>query len=74
MYINTLPNAVENASILLFADDAKVYKGVRNQADQRDLQEDINRMLEWTEKSLLQFNADKCKYLPVHHRQDSEAR
>jgi hypothetical protein len=38
MYINTLPNVVKNASILLFADDAKVYKGVRNQADQRDLQ------------------------------------
>ena len=45
IYINTLPNTVENSSILLFADDAKVYKGVRNQEDRSDLQEDINRLL-----------------------------
>jgi hypothetical protein len=64
---------VENASILLFADNAKVYKGVRSQEDQRDLQEDINRMHRWTEKSLLQFNAEKCKYLSVY-RLDPETR
>ena len=49
--------------ILLFADDAKIYKSIRCEADYLQLQRDIAILYEWTKIWLLNFNIGKCYLL-----------
>jgi hypothetical protein len=59
MKINDMPDTVENY-IRLFGDDAKLFANVDTDKDHRLLQEDLNRLQEWSDKWLLKFNAKKC--------------
>ena len=58
----------------MFADDTKIWRGVRRQEDSIGLQEDLNRLMEWSRKWLLRFNPEKCKVMHVGlcHGVDSE--
>jgi hypothetical protein len=58
----------------MFADDKKVFNQIRNPRDQDLLQSDINRMDNWTEVSLLEFNVAKCRSMTIsrHGRQERE--
>ena len=47
----------------LFADDAKVYRRIRSPQDRDILQDDINKLQQWSQKWLLQFNEEKCKVM-----------
>ena len=60
VYINDM---VENVSsyVSLFADDAKLLRKVRDSEDCRELQKDIDRVREWSNKWQMQFNNRKCK-------------
>ena len=60
IFINDLPGAVENAC-KLFADDCKLYKNIKSEADLKELQEDIYRLCQWSKEWLLGFNFKKCK-------------
>ncbi|CAG9135522.1 unnamed protein product [Plutella xylostella] len=60
LMINDLPKVVQNASCLLFADDLKLYLRVSSRADCERLQQDIDRVVEWSERNKLQFNSAKC--------------
>ena len=60
LYINDLPGVVGSVC-KLFADDCKLYKNIKSEADQRELQEDINRLCKWSKDWLLGFNIKKCK-------------
>ena len=60
LYINDLPGVVGSVC-KLFADDCKLYKNNKSEADQRELQEDINRLCQWSKDWLLGFNIKKCK-------------
>ena len=63
IYINDLPEVVdEDSFIFLFADDTKVFRQIRNDLDRDQLQKDISNLLSWSEKWLLKFHPDKCKY------------
>ena len=55
IYINFLPEAVES-EFYLFADDAKLYREIHSDADQKILQDDLRRLGSWSSSSLLQFN------------------
>jgi hypothetical protein len=74
IFVNTLPDVVKHSHVLMFADDTKVFKEIRNPRDQELLQSDINRMDNWTEDSLLEFNVTKCRSMTVsrHGRQERE--
>ena len=52
MLLNTL-------EILLFADDAKIYKNVLRQADYLELQSDIVAIAVWCARNALELNAEK---------------
>ena len=54
-----------NASMLLFADDTKIYKQINNQNDQMALQDDINKMCECSQEWLLKYHPDKCKSMRI---------
>ena len=49
--------------VMIFADDTKTYNPIFSIKDNQLLQEDINNLVNWTDKWLLKFNSDKCKIL-----------
>ena len=64
VYINDLPLVV-NSRIRLFADDALIYRKVENVNDVRQLQHDIDNLVNWELHWSMEFNPDKCKVLRV---------
>ena len=56
-YINDLVEGLE-CPILLFADDAKIFKEIRTPEDAAALSRDMRRIQEWSEKWLLTFNEE----------------
>ena len=49
LYIHELPDLVKNFT-MLFADDTKIYSVVNNERDKNSLQDDINKLIAWSEK------------------------
>ena len=47
----------------MYADDTKLYRPVGNEHDARKLQEDLDTLVNWSNKWLLQFNIAKCKVM-----------
>ena len=66
IFINDLPD-VTNSTCQLFADDAKLFRGVhlRDSSGNYNLQEDINSLTNWSHKWKLPFNINKCKCLHI---------
>ena len=62
IFINDLPNTAVSTT-KLFADDTKLYRPVSSVQDKEILQDDLDRLWEWSEKWQLPFNADKCKII-----------
>lgn len=67
IFINDLPGAVMNLC-KLFADDTKVIGIIRNPLDIQVLQDDIYRLLDWSEKWLMSFNDEKCTYMVFNNK------
>ena len=66
LYINDLPEVVDqNTFIFLFADDTKAFRQITNEADQKQLQRDINEMVAWSNKWLLRFHPQKCTMMKI---------
>ena len=49
-----------------FADDTKLCHRARNPDDIIELQEDINKLVEWANKAM-SFNVDKCSVMHIGH-------
>ena len=65
-YINDLGiNIVRKMS--KFADDTKLCHSARNPDDIIELQEDINKLVEWANKWQMSFNVDKCSVKHIGH-------
>ena len=65
IYINDLPEMVNNSTVYLFADDTNIFKEISCFADIDDLQEDLTALQEWSDKWLLRFHPDKCVVLSL---------
>ena len=64
IFINSLANVVNNnCGILLFADDMKLFLAVKDENNCKLLQDNINRVLQWSVDNKLKFNIDKCSVL-----------
>ena len=63
IYINDLPDNVKSEP-LLFADDTKLYKIIKTEADKQTLQQDVYKLQNWSKRWLLKFHPDKS-YLMV---------
>ena len=61
--INDLPNYI-NRTVKLYADDALVYRPIRNNDDIAHLQDDLNELEVWSNKWQMLFNPFKCEHLP----------
>ena len=50
-----------------FADDTKLCHRARSPDDIMELQEDINKLVEWANKWQMSFNVDKCSVMHIGH-------
>ena len=64
VHLNDLPQWIES-SITLFVDDTKVWRVIKTDDDQKALQSDLDRLMEWSDKWLLKFNQEKCKVIYI---------
>lgn len=64
--MNDLPDWVIN-DMKMFTDDTKIWKKVQNLGDSSSLQEDLDRLTEWSRKWLIHFNTEKCKVMHKAH-------
>ena len=70
IFINDLPFAIKNFC-KLFADDTKLYRTIRIEDDTTSLQDDINRLVNWSTMWQLPFNEQKCKCIHIDNDKTS---
>ena len=64
LFINDLPEEAIS-ELLLYADDAKIYRVIQSDEDREILQKDLHSMSIWADKWLLNFHPDKLKKLTI---------
>ena len=62
IYINDLEEGV-TGNILKFADDTKLFRKVKEIGDKQKLQDDIDKLVKWSDNWQMLFNFGKCKCL-----------
>ena len=62
IFINDLPGLIRS-TVKIFADDTKVIRALHNPEDYGYLQDDLDRLGEWSQICQLHFNESKCKVL-----------
>jgi ribonucleases P/MRP protein subunit RPP40 len=66
IFINDLDLTVSDLEMLLkFADDTKVARVIRSDADRQGLQRALDRLMDWSVKWGMLFNVAKCKVMHV---------
>lgn len=63
LFINDLPDCIKYSHVLLYADDAKIFKRINSIQDCQHLQNDFNGLIEWCNNNDLQLNFSKCNVL-----------
>ena len=71
IYINDLDLGLVS-KISKFADDTKMGINADSEATVKQLQEDLKRIGEWSEKWQMPFNLDKCKVMHIGHKNKNE--
>lgn len=71
IFINDLGHCFENSKFLLYADDLKIFKPICNERDVSELQNDLDRVVLWSERNGLSFNVDKCRCMTFHRRRQA---
>ena len=66
IYINDIVLGTDS-SIKLFADDAKIFRGIKNLSDVASLQADLDLLADWSRDWLLKFNSTKCSAMHFGH-------
>ena len=69
VYINDLEDGIKS-SILKFADDTKMFRKISNTGDTRQLQEDLDVLIQWSKKWQMLFNVEKCKVMHIGNPKD----
>ena len=60
IYINSMVEKAGSTELFLYADDLKIYNEIKSVEDAELLQQDLDRLYDWTRYSLLRFHPDKC--------------
>jgi len=67
LFVNELPAWIIN-SMMMFADDAKIWTKISSKSDSESLQEDLNKLIIWSQTWLLKFHPEKCKVMHIGHQ------
>lgn len=63
IFINDIPESIHNNPVKIFADDLKLYR--EKSGSSQPVQDDINRIENWSNQWQLPLNAQKCSKLHV---------
>jgi len=64
IFINDLDSGIINW-ILKFADDTKLFSSIPDQLAAERLQQDLDRLVQWSTDWQMSFNVDKCKVMHI---------
>ena len=64
LFVNEIPEVVPS-DIKMFADDTRIWRVLRQDADTQRLQDDLDRLTDWSTDWLLTINAAKCKTMHI---------
>ena len=64
--INGLPEAILNSLSELFADDTKIFREIGNLTDSVKLQQDFDRVIQWSVENLLPINVAKTVFMSYY--------
>ena len=67
LYINDLPACVNN-KVKLYVDDVLLYSFIESESDCVALQEDLDKLIEWADMWLMDFNTKKCEHLRISYQ------
>jgi len=67
LYVSNAPNNLSNLTSL-FADDTKLYSILNDTNSGDSLQDDLDRICEWSRKMEMRFNYAKCKVMHLGSR------
>jgi len=67
IYINDLDEDIKSL-ILKFADDTKIFQKIVSEEDSRQLQNDLDVLLQWAGDWQMTFNIAKCKVMHIGNR------
>ena len=68
LYISDIHSAINNSSCLLYADDLKLYREIKDERDQHLLQKDLDQIAEWSDMNKLPLNINKCGKMTFTHK------
>ncbi|KAI5731948.1 hypothetical protein M8J77_018930 [Diaphorina citri] len=71
LFFNDLPRHIINSSLLMFADDVKIYRAVNHVRDCVLLQEDICRFSDWLTLNGLELSLHKCVVMAFSRNNDN---
>lgn len=63
LYINDISSSLKHTNILLFADDAKLYKTIYSVSDALKLQSDLDAFCDWCTNNGMELNINKCSII-----------
>ena len=66
IFVNDLSDWVKS-SILMFADNTKIWNKIKDTGDSDLLQQDLNMLMDWSKQWLLAFNTEKCNIMHIGH-------
>ena len=61
-----------SSKVLHFADDTTELRKVTNDTDKKKLQDDLDKLVKWSEKWQMSFNFGKCKCIHIGHGNKAE--
>ena len=70
VFINDLPELVKKSFTGVFCDDTIIAKEISNEQDSNELQNDLNKVLEWSKIWGMKFNTDKCVQMTVTNKRN----
>ena len=65
IFMNDLPDNIQNSIVRLFADDCILYRSVQVPNDCKKLHADINNLEQWEKTWLMKFNPTKCCVMTI---------
>ena len=67
LFIDELPNYINN-KVLMYADDVKIFRIIRDVYDSISLQRDIDLLHSWSDRNRLQLSLNKCKVVSYSNK------
>ena len=72
IFINDIANSLYSSKLKSFADDTKLSHSISCQSDSKQLQKDLNQVINWSHKNNMALNESKFEFLKQNYSFDSD--